>query len=401
MPLSKKESNQKYKAKLIQKYGSEEAYREAMRIKKSEYRQKKRELKEKQKEVEKQNEIDVSNISKSLMQLSQKVKQGDINITIKEIPKMVDKAIRKIELKQFEKLSEAIFITKTKYLKSYKRNTHDNTMKRLMHLGKCIKPDFKLDKDDFQIFKGSDMIIKFIEDKWSNVNTRLGYVNSLVSILKYIGGFEDAYEAYLKYSMNTRMKKEIDDGKLKLSSKERKLWIKWPILSKLTDNKALDSKTRAIVGLYTLIPPRRLGLIKWLKYGTGKDINFNYLNLRENKIILNMYKTYTTYGQYVISIPDKLKQILKEYIKEYKIQFGKPLFPNSKGDFYSNYVSSVVSKAFEKASGKRITVNIIRHSYVVEQLKHKRTINEKKAIARSLGHSLSMLSIYDRLDIPE
>jgi len=301
-------------------------------------------------------------------------------------------------------LSKAIYQAKKKSLKGkYKPKTHEGIMGKLKFLGRLLTDDsFTCDEKSFAVFKDTKKVLSFINENWPVANTRQGYIQALSGILKYIVDFNDVYQVYSQASIDGRKKLTREGNELKLSAKERKLWLPWTTLQKASDSKKLNSRDKAIVALFTLIPPRRLTLIKWLVYGTGTNEEFNYLDMKNNKIILNNYKTNTTYGQYIIKLSTKLKQILAKYIKDYKIQFGKPVFPTSKGAFYSNYVSTVLSKTFNKAVGKPITAQILRHSYVAYRMKDRNlNLNDMEDIAVSLGHSSNMLQKYNRLDVPQ
>ena len=427
MPLSKKIQNQRFKEAQIKKFGSEDAYKAHVAAKKKAYREKKKQQKaaEMQKleskvapirrsarlqsnSAEGNANAEANQLAEQLAKLSLELKNvkigdGKVPTVIEYVEKKIKPQLNQLEMKGCNDLSDAIYQVKLKTLKGrYKESTHKGIMSKLKFLGRLLTDDsFTCNEKSFEVFKDTKRVLSFINDNWSNANTRQGYVQALSGILRYIADFNDVYKVYSDASIEGRNKLTREENELKLSAKERKLWMSWDKLEKSSDSKNLNSRERAMIALFTLIPPRRLTIAKWLVYGTGKDKNYNYLNLRDGKIILNNYKTNTTYGQYIIKIPVKLKQILAKYIKDSRIKFGKPLFPNSKGGFYSNYISTVLSKTFNKAVGKPITAQILRHSYVVYRMKNRNlNLNQMGKIAKSLGHSEKMLQRYNRLDVP-
>ena len=118
-------------------------------------------------------------------------------------------------------------------------------------------------------------------------------------------------------------------------------------------------------------------------------------------MILKKYKTFHVYGTFEIPLTktEKLNKLLKIYIKSGKIKDGDLLFPNASGDVYKSF-SSEISNAFFKASGKRITVNIIRHIWISKFLEKTRTVEEKEAFANQLGHDEQTQKFYLRVDAP-
>ena len=356
---AKKTYNSNYKSKQIDKYGSIELYRAEVARKKRLYRQSKK-------------------VAKSLPN----------NLA--------------------NNLYDSVFALKTKALKSYKASTHKTVMAKVANLGKSLtlaksidlaRDAFKHDIESYGVFKDVNRVIEFISNKWSNNNTRLAYITALSGVLKYVAGFETQYEQYSKLSIEYRRNLDVINDELELSDREKKLWYPWDRLSKASNDRTIDTKTRAIVALYSLIPPRRLSMIQYLIYSDDKrDDNVNYLTTNMRKIILYRYKTSQTYGRYVIDINGKLRKILKAYISEYRITVGSPMFPNRNGEFYGNYISKLVSKAFNTVIGIPISNQVIRHSFVSHMLSKPTSLNRRKHLARSLGHSPNMLERYNRLN---
>lgn len=390
MPVSKAESNRRYLERQIKKHGSQEAYKAYLAQKKRESRAKKN--------TESIEPVipsgGIEELAKQLAQLSARLSQPNITQnevnTIIHYVEAVKPHVERIDSKQVKDLSEAVFTCKCKSIKNYKLKTHTALMKKIEYLGKKIDPNWT-----FELFKNTERVLKFIDSNWSNKNTKQAYLQALAGITRYIEGFESAYKIYSETSIKNRKQLTHEQNKLEKSKKEGELWVDWSELEVASENKALNSKERAMIALYTLIPPRRLSLIKYLVRGSGTDMKYNYLD--GNKIVLNNYKTCTKYGTYTIELPERLQKIMSEYITEYNIKIGDIVFPNSKGKVYSNYISTVLSKTFQKSVGKPITQQILRHSYVSHRMKQPLNLNDKISIARELGHSISMFERYNRI----
>ena len=99
-------------------------------------------------------------------------------------------------------------------------------------------------------------------------------------------------------------------------------------------------------------------------------------------------------GPQELTIPVELSKSLQKYITTAAIINGDFLFANSKGKEYANF-GEIVTKAFNGPTGKNVTVNLIRHAYITYYLKRKRTVNERKKLARLMGHDVMTQSLYE------
>jgi integrase len=158
-------------------------------------------------------------------------------------------------------------------------------------------------------------------------------------------------------------------------------------------------RDRAVIGVYTLIPPRRVKDFALMKIGKGLDpgLDFNYLDLSDGSFQFNAFKTFKKYGIQSFKIPKELLKILKDYVRGYNLSDGAFLFPNRNGDAYTSF-SGVVSKTFLKYYGKALSPNLLRHSFVTDFLNTPNiSMGERRAVALAMGHSLGMQLMYFRL----
>ena len=139
-----------------------------------------------------------------------------------------------------------------------------------------------------------------------------------------------------------------------------------------------------------LIPPRRS--LDWTEFKVN-DIHpdeDNYLDLNNNRLVFNKYKTAKTYGQQSEACPPALKQILLKFIsvdpsREY-------LFFDSNGE---KLTSSKLHQRFASIFGKNASVNNLRHSYLTERFGQ--TILQNQVIAdtmKAMGSSPAQLITY-------
>ena len=60
----------------------------------------------------------------------------------------------------------------------------------------------------------------------------------------------------------------------------------------------------------------------------------------------------------------------------------------------------MIGDLFLKVTGKRASINILRHSAITHFLgSKKRTVKEREDFAKEMAHSINMQSLYDRLDV--
>lgn len=175
-----------------------------------------------------------------------------------------------------------------------------------------------------------------------------------------------------------------------------------PIL-KIPNEKLSSSDLRKlndwmIISLYTLIPPRRLlDYIHMLnpQYPEPFDENTeNYIDKKKG-LVFNTYKTSRTYGKQVLAMTPALKKNMNDYLKKI---LGLPtrylLFHETK---MTPFTSSTLNKRLYHIFGKKVSVNILRHSYITENvLKDVPRLSELRDVAEQMGHNVQQQMLYKR-----
>jgi len=312
--------------------------------------------------------------------------------------------------KNCDLLYSAVFIAKNKFLeKGITEASHKQQTANIGRLYKYMtKEPFKCTPDQFAIFKDTLRVINAIETnpKWKKANTINQYKQDLASILKYLHGYEDAYNVYSKASTLGRKEITLVQDDLKLTDKERKNFVRWSELKKTSKSNKLNTYEKALIGLYTLLPPRRRELSQLLtltdrEHKLKKNLNYLILDKKNNpkKIIMNKYKTFKSYGPYEIKLPKQLKMLLRNHIEENGIQVGKPVFHIKDKNKYhqGSNMSSKIQTILKKSTDKRISFNILRHSKIQDFLSTPKSINRKKTLAKKMGHDIMTQARYDRI----
>ena len=248
---------------------------------------------------------------------------------------------------------------------------------------------------DLKIFEDTDKVIKFIYDneEWK-IGTKSSYLNAMTK-LKFIDpNLEKTYNPYFTKANELYAIIKGGKGSNKKTSSEKEKWEDWATIKESISSDKLNARDRSIIALYTLIPPRRTGLIRNFRMVGLRDTKkeeFNYLvvdyRFNPRYILMRSYKTFKQYGEYKLELPIELKALLKKHIKHSKIKKGCAVY---------DFNTEIISKAFKNAIGKPITANILRHSYITNFLSTKRTLIERTELATKMGHSVSMQLEYDR-----
>jgi hypothetical protein len=113
------------------------------------------------------------------------------------------------------------------------------------------------------------------------------------------------------------------------------------------------------------------------------------------RIVLNEYKTFDKYGQYVVPLnkSSTLKTQLKKYITDKGLKAGDYLFPPTLR-FESGW-SKTVRDTFLETTGKNLNINMLRKiyvSYINELPSNQRTQKILQEVATAMGTSLDQIS---------
>ena len=271
------------------------------------------------------------------------------------------------------------------------------------------------DMEDMHWLKNVDKVIKFVleeSNNWKTDQSKAAVINALTSFLRNTKDLpDDMKEVYKKYSAynsqlannNQKAKKEN-----KMNGKESAVMLPWEeILEKTKDIKNLED--RALVSVYTLLPPRRVEDFRLMKIFVKKkgrqvqEDDHNYLVLNAKRIpqefVFNKYKTSKHYHQQVIKLPNDLKDILKAYTDKGKAN-DTCLFSQANGECLSQPgFTSKVRNTFKKYCGKPLTVNSLRHSFISSLDQNKMSIAQREEVARKMGHSLNEQMTYNKIDL--
>ena len=126
------------------------------------------------------------------------------------------------------------------------------------------------------------------------------------------------------------------------------------------------------------------------------DKNYNYIVLENGKptfFILYEHKTKKTYPKQKLTTPNKLVDILTQYIKSNDMVQGDYLFGVKNSDFKIHVAQSnftkMIQRIFKLYMGKKISVDLLRSSLSTYADSQNLSLGERKQIATDMGHQLS------------
>ena len=274
---------------------------------------------------------------------------------------------------------------------------------RILH--NKLYPNKTFDCSNYDFLKDVDKVIAFIRKTYKSKHSQSKKINSITSIIRRLAGFEDVYKQYSKLNVSTLKEVEAIVGSNELSETQQKDYLPWTEILK-AEAKITDKRDKMLYSLYSKIPPRRLEYrTLLLTQGQPKTTEGNYLVMKQGipeQIILNNYKTAHLYRQYVIDLSkhESLQKSIKAYIKSAGIYSGDYLF-RKKADnepVAQSYFTRMLQTILKKYTGKKIGVNLLRHSFITHTRKGKLTLNQKRDIARAMAHSTGMADQYEKIE---
>jgi len=137
-------------------------------------------------------------------------------------------------------------------------------------------------------------------------------------------------------------------------------------------------------GVY--IEPRRSidWIMKWKDYDDSKD---NYVDMKNNKIVFQSYKTAKTYHKVEEQLPKKLKLILSKWFKINPTDYV--IFDKYQKPITSNKITERLNNIF----GKKISTSMLRHIYVTNKFGDV-NLKEIQDTATAMGNSPLQLLQY-------
>lgn len=266
---------------------------------------------------------------------------------------------------------------------------------------------------NFRFLTKTDDILNKLKDY--KPTTQRNSIIAIVSVLKALDN--PLYSKY--YDIMINMTKSINEAS-KANEKtetQKTNWMKWEEVEK-TFNKMRDELkllrkpneeeynnllATVVLGLYTLLPPRRNKdytemYITNVKDASKSDASKNYLDLKKEQFIFNVYKTAKKDGQLIIAVPTELLQLLKIYIKHHplKAQMKDSLVPFLVSFNGHKLPENGITRILNKIFKKRVGSSMLRHIYLSS--KYGNVLEQQKNDAEMMSHGMLTQKDYIKTD---
>lgn len=174
-------------------------------------------------------------------------------------------------------------------------------------------------------------------------------------------------------------------------------WVEYPVIRKsFKDHQdKLDDVTKLIVALSIyMIGRTEKRELTILDNKEKMNESKNYIDLDNNTIILNKYKTDIKYGQSIQVIPDKLRVIIDEYINNHNLNKGDLLLTKQQSLDYLK----ILKAGLKILTKKIIDYKLLRKIYVTYLWGAPRNIQQMTNDSIRLAHSIEeQLNTYIRI----
>tara|TARA_R110002012_G_scaffold231944_5_gene404669 strand:+ start:307 stop:1185 length:879 start_codon:yes stop_codon:yes gene_type:complete len=253
---------------------------------------------------------------------------------------------------------------------------------------------------DIEKLDEPDYVFNIIADM--KLNMKRNIVSSVLIIITASGGRKDLYEIYRQRLFDLGKEYNAEMAKNEKTETQEKNWVTIEELKKITKRLLREnpkSQNSLIASLYTLQNPTRLDYYDMEIVGPKAEIGDekNYLvihNTRRKEFVFNDFKTKNKYNQVIIKVSKELNRVINKFLKlnpdrKYLLQqtrSEKPLTRNALG--------KLIPFIF-KDTGKNVTLNIIRHVFVSEQV-DLAAVKKFQEIASSMMHSSAEQMSYNK-----
>ena len=230
------------------------------------------------------------------------------------------------------------------------------------------------------------------------ITMKRNVLSAILVIIKASGEASEEYEKYREHVFDLGVEYSAQLAKNEKTEKQMNNWVSIQALQKITRKHIKNnpgSQNTLISALYTYQPPTRLDYImEIVRSDKDLDPKKNYLLIKSarNKVfIFRDYKTAKKYGETRIPVSKQLNTVLNKFLKLNPDR--KYLLQQKNGEpFTRNQLGKQIPKVF-KDTGKNVTLNIIRHVFVSENVDLD-AVKKHKQLASQMMHSGALQEEY-------
>jgi hypothetical protein len=243
--------------------------------------------------------------------------------------------------------------------------------------------------------------------------SRKAYLVSVLALFKHVPDLKNKYkENYTKFfQYHKDVNNDVDERYRKgiANERQKKSYVQWEdVLKKRQElhDKDYGGIQHLLLSMYTYIPPLRqdfhnIKFVRSMPFGAkASKGNFMVLNKKSAVLVLNEFKTKHVFKHYHKELPSELLQIIWKSVDNMPRDY---LFVDSNGGPYEKEDSfhKFVNRNLKEIFQKPVTVNTLRHSFILDERKRNVTPGEEADSAKDMLHSIAMKNNYRfRVDDP-
>jgi hypothetical protein len=234
-------------------------------------------------------------------------------------------------------------------------------------------------------------VLKRCEDIKDTPTNRHMFISAITAYIEHElldkGGYMERFEEWkkLRWENGESMRNRYLTGAPTELQKDKV--YSWPDILKARDELELCS-AKVLLAMYTYVNPVRADYYACKLCKEDGDVsaeNYIIMGEKEWKLVLQHYKTVKKHGKIVIDLPNELRELLTEYLKDSDRTY---LFVNDNGDpFTRKTFSTWAKRKLETVFKSAITLTSIRHSFTAS-LDFNGSLCELNKIAHGMGHSV-------------
>lgn len=254
-------------------------------------------------------------------------------------------------------------------------------------------------------FNNTDLVLGNLEDM--SPNKRKTILSALVVLTN-----NEEYKTQMNKDVNA-YNEEIQKQEMSLTQREN--WVEKDEIKRTYDK--LEKKAKEIykkpnkstadlqeiqnfiiIALLggVLIPPRRSLDYCNFKLSNIDETKDNYYDTSSQKFVFNSYKTAKSYGRQEVSVPVKLRNIIKKWKTINPTDYL--IFDTNMNPLTAVKLNQRMNKIFDN---KKVAVNAMRHTYLTSQFKNTRQEGKKlERVMEQMGSSIDMVDTYVKNDAP-
>lgn len=262
----------------------------------------------------------------------------------------------------------------------------------------------ELQTDIFDIITHPDKHLPWFRERFTSKATLKSYLSAVLAIFRHNNGLRDQEkEAREKwYAAFNEVHEEIEERYRhnEPTEKQKEAYVPFSEIIKARDGLEAGTDEKLLLSFYTYLPPLRCDFNRVRIYrGEVPDnqTESNYILLQPatvgtSYLVLREFKTHKQFTDYKKELPEELVKELRKNLQTHPRDY---LFMDRSGQPYQpkSYIQWA-NRVFARVLGKRMTISMVRHSYINSLDFNKLTVAEKEQIAKDMAHSVGTQDRY-------